>query len=59
MSDLGRDLALKFLLEQHRDRPDLIELLRGRGRICGQLQHPGIVPVYELGTLAINGRSSP
>jgi len=50
--DLGRDLALKLLLEKHRDRPDLIERFVEEAQICGQLQHPGIVPVYELGILA-------
>jgi eukaryotic-like serine/threonine-protein kinase len=50
--ELGRDLALKLLLEQHRDRVDLIERFVEEAQICGQLQHPGIVPVYELGNLA-------
>jgi serine/threonine-protein kinase len=50
--DLGRDLALKVLLDQHRDRADLINRFVEEAQICGQLQHPGVVPVYELGTLA-------
>ena len=50
--DLGRDLALKVLLDQHRDRPDLVDRFVEEAQICGQLQHPGVVPVYELGTLA-------
>jgi len=50
--DLGRDLALKILLGRHRDRPDLIQRFVEEAQICGQLQHPGVVPVYELGTLA-------
>jgi eukaryotic-like serine/threonine-protein kinase len=49
---LGRDLALKVLLDRHRDRPDLVDRFIEEAQICGQLQHPGIVPVYELGTLA-------
>jgi serine/threonine-protein kinase len=49
---LGRDLALKVLLDQHRDRPDLINRFVEEAQICGQLQHPGVVPVYELGALA-------
>jgi serine/threonine-protein kinase len=49
--DLGRDLALKVLLDQHRNRSDLIDRFVEEAQICGQLQHPGIVPVYELGTL--------
>ena len=50
--DLGRDLALKVLLDHHRDRPDLVGRFVEEAQICGQLQHPGVVPVYELGTLA-------
>src|SRR3954453_16530723 len=50
--DLGRDLAVKVLLEQHRENPDLIRRFVEEAQISGQLQHPGVVPVYELGTLA-------
>ena len=39
--DLGRDLALKVLLERHRDRPDLVGRFVEEAQICGQLQHPG------------------
>ena len=49
--DLGRDLALKVLLDQHRGRADLIDRFVEEAQICGQLQHPGVVPVYELGRL--------
>jgi serine/threonine-protein kinase len=49
--DLGRRLAVKVLLEQHRDHPDLIRRFLAEARICGQLQHPGIVPVHEVGRL--------
>ena len=50
--DLGRDLALKVLLDQHRDQSDLVNRFLEEAQICGQLQHPGVVPVYDLGTLA-------
>jgi serine/threonine-protein kinase len=50
--DLGRDLAVKVLLESHRDKPDLIRRFVEEAQIGGQLQHPGIVPIYELGTFA-------
>ena len=49
---LGRDLALKVLLDHHRDRADLVDRFVEEAQICGQLQHPGVVPVYELGKLA-------
>ena len=51
-TDLGRDLAVKVLLEEHRDNPDLVRRFIEEAQIGGQLQHPGIVPVYELGCFA-------
>jgi serine/threonine protein kinase len=50
--DLGRDLAVKVLLESHRNNPDLLRRFVEEAQIGGQLQHPGIVPVYELGAFA-------
>src|SRR5689334_1648079 len=50
--DLGRDLAVKVLLESHEDRPDMVRRFVEEAQIGGQLQHPGIVPVYELGVFA-------
>jgi tetratricopeptide (TPR) repeat protein len=48
-ADLGRDLAVKILLESHRDKPEMIRRFVEEAQIAGQLQHPGIVPIYELG----------
>ena len=50
--DLGRDLAVKVLLEKHEDRPEHVRRFVEEAQIGGQLQHPGIVPVYELGAFA-------
>jgi tetratricopeptide (TPR) repeat protein len=50
--DLGRDLAVKVLLESHRDKPELMKRFVEEAQIGGQLQHPGIVPVYELGAFS-------
>ena len=50
--DLGRDLAVKVLLEAHKDKPDLVRRFIEEAQIAGQLQHPGVVPVYELGAFA-------
>jgi tetratricopeptide (TPR) repeat protein len=50
--ELGRELAVKLLLDHHRDRPDLVDRFVEEAQICGQLQHPGVVPVYDLGMLA-------
>jgi serine/threonine-protein kinase len=50
--DLGRDVAIKVLREDLRDNGDLISRFVEEAQIGGQLQHPGVVPVYELGTFA-------
>ena len=49
---LGRDLAVKVLLETHRNKPELVRRFVREARIAGQLQHPGTVPVHEFGDLA-------
>ena len=51
-ADLGRDLAVKVLLDRHRDHPDMVRRFVEEAQIGGQLQHPGVVPVYELGQFA-------
>ena len=48
--DLGRDVALKVLREDLRDNGDMVRRFVEEAQIGGQLQHPGIVPIYELGT---------
>ena len=50
--DLGRDLAVKVLREDIRDNADMVRRFIEEAQIGGQLQHPGIVPIYELGTFA-------
>jgi serine/threonine-protein kinase len=47
--DLGRDLAIKILLDAHVENPAMLRRFVEEAQIGGQLQHPGIVPVYELG----------
>ena len=47
-SDIGRQVALKKMLKGA--KPDQIERFLVEARITGQLEHPGIVPVHELGT---------
>src|SRR5262245_8901533 len=49
--DLGRDLAVKVLLAEHRDDPELVRRFLEEAQIGGQLQHPGIGPVHGLGQL--------
>jgi eukaryotic-like serine/threonine-protein kinase len=50
--DLGRDVAIKVLREDLRDNRDLVRRFVEEAQIGGQLQHPGVVPIYELGTFA-------
>ena len=50
--DLGRDLAIKVLLDAHKSRPEMVQRFLEEAQIGGQLQHPGIAPVYELGQFA-------
>lgn len=48
-SDIGRDVAVKVLLDDHKQKTEYIERFVEEAQVGGQLQHPGIVPVYELG----------
>jgi tRNA A-37 threonylcarbamoyl transferase component Bud32 len=48
---LDRDLAIKVLLSKYRDEPHLTRRFLNEARILGRLQHPGIVPIHELGEL--------
>ncbi len=50
--DLGRDVALKVLLDDHKENPEMIRRFIEEAQISGQLQHPGIVPVHEMGLVA-------
>ncbi len=51
-NDLGRDLAIKVLLDSHKRTPEVIQRFIEEAQIGGQLQHPGIAPIYELGQFA-------
>jgi hypothetical protein len=50
-TDLGRDVAMKVLLQEHASSDSILQRFVEEAQIGGQLQHPGIVPVYELGLL--------
>jgi serine/threonine protein kinase len=47
-SELGRVVALKELRPEMVQHPDLRARFLEEARVTGQLEHPGIVPVYEL-----------
>src|SRR5262249_6031593 len=49
--DLGRDLAVNVLHADRRGDPAVRQRFVEEARIAGQLQHPGVVPVHELGQL--------
>jgi serine/threonine-protein kinase len=46
---LRRDLAIKVLLGEHQDDPEARRRFLEEAQIGGQLQHPGVVPVHEVG----------
>jgi serine/threonine-protein kinase len=54
-TDLGRDIAVKVLLQAHAGKTELLQRFVEEAQIAGQLQHPGIVPVYELGQFRDKG----
>lgn len=48
-AEIGRDVAVKLMLDAHRGDPEMTRRFVEEARIAGQLQHPGVVPVYEMG----------
>lgn len=47
--NLDRDVAIKILAEEHAHNDDLAERFVDEARIAGRLEHPGVVPVHEVG----------
>ncbi len=50
-SAVNRDVAVKVLQERFRNNPVATSRFVEEGQITGQLQHPGIPAVHEIGTL--------
>jgi tRNA A-37 threonylcarbamoyl transferase component Bud32 len=48
-SSLDRDVALKELRPERAANPAVWDRFLREARVTGQLEHPGIVPIYELG----------
>jgi serine/threonine-protein kinase len=46
---IGRQVAMKVLLKEAAARPDARMRFEREARVQGQLEHPSIVPVYDLG----------
>jgi tetratricopeptide (TPR) repeat protein len=49
---LGREVAVKLLQDRFVPDSDTARRFADEARITGQLQHPGIPPVHDLGTLS-------
>jgi tRNA A-37 threonylcarbamoyl transferase component Bud32 len=49
-ASLARDVALKELRPERADNPAVWARFLKEAQITGQLEHPGIVPIYEMGT---------
>jgi serine/threonine protein kinase/polyhydroxyalkanoate synthesis regulator phasin len=49
-AELHREVALKQILEKHADNPVSRQRFLLEAEVTGGLEHPGIVPVYGLGT---------
>src|SRR5262249_43480172 len=50
--ELHRGVALKQILDKHADDPISRQRFLQEAEITGRLEHPGVVPVYGLGTYA-------
>ena len=53
---LGRQVAFKEIRAEHADNPVIFARFLREARITGNLEHPGIVPVYELARHPETGR---
>jgi eukaryotic-like serine/threonine-protein kinase len=49
-AELNREVALKQILDRHADDPMSRQRFVIEAEVTGGLEHPGIVPVYALGT---------
>jgi serine/threonine-protein kinase len=49
-AELHREVAVKQILEKHADDPASRQRFVAEAEITGGLEHPGVVPVYGLGT---------
>jgi tetratricopeptide (TPR) repeat protein len=50
--ELGRELAVKVLRPEYRGQASAARRFLEEARVCGRLQHPGVVPVHAVGALA-------
>jgi serine/threonine protein kinase len=51
-TELGRELAIKVLRPEYQTQPDVIARFLKEARAAAKIDHPGIVTVFECGTIA-------
>ena len=52
--ELGRDVALKILKDKFKKNEKVSQRFVNEAAIMGRMQHPGIMPVYDLGRIGEN-----
>jgi formylglycine-generating enzyme required for sulfatase activity len=50
-TSIGRIVAMKTLRERTEEQPGVLERFTNEARVTAQLEHPNVVPVYDIGTL--------
>src|SRR5439155_8467720 len=51
-TELGRDIAIKFLRPEHAFRREVVQRFLQEARAAARINHPGIVTVFECGQVA-------
>ncbi len=54
-AELNREVALKFLKPGRTRDPDSLRRFLQEAEVTGRLEHPGVVPIYALGSDAAGG----
>ena len=54
-TELGRELAIKILRPEYQTQPDVIARFLKEARAAAKIDHPGIITVFECGTISGSG----
>ena len=54
-TELGRELAIKVLRPEYQTQPDVIARFLKEARAAAKIDHPGIITVFECGTISGSG----
>jgi serine/threonine protein kinase len=54
-TELGRELAIKVLRPEYQTQPDVLARFLKEARAAAKIDHPGIVTVFECGTISDSG----